>query len=91
MEEPNSATSCRLLSYTSQITDDVRTLCRKEKSKKNSSFIEAVIFLLHRVKHTRQFLAPLQQKKSLLKRKYRRHINNWTERDLRDLVAAKSD
>jgi len=58
MEEPNSATSCRLLSYTSQIIYDVRPLCGKEKSKKNFSFIEAVIFLLHRVKQTRQFLVP---------------------------------
>jgi len=55
MEEANSATLCRLL-YTSQIIGDVRKLCRKEKSNNNSSVIEAVIFLLHRVKHTRQFL-----------------------------------
>jgi len=58
VDEANSATSCRFLSYTSQIIGDVRTLCRKEKSNNNSSFIEAVIFLLHGVKHNRQFLGP---------------------------------
>jgi len=58
MEEPNSATLCKLLPHTSQIIRDVRTLCRKENSNNNFSFIEAVIFLLHWVKHTRQFLGP---------------------------------
>lgn len=55
MEEANSTTLCTL-SYTSQITGDVGTLCGREKPNNNFSVIEAVIFLLHRVEHTRQFL-----------------------------------